>query len=70
MDKDAALIRLCHLTSEVMARRFDYHEPADCFCSHSFRHETTSEAVIEFIENAVRKELKEYEEKKATQHSS
>jgi hypothetical protein len=54
MTKQEVLERLCDLCSEVMAREFDYLEPADCFCQPNPEHDFQfSPRILQFIEEAV-----------------
>ena len=58
MKKDIVILRLCRLTTLVMAKKFHYLEPADCFCTVGYQPEFQfSEKILEFLEAAVAEKL-------------
>lgn len=65
MTRDQVLERFCNLTTEVMKKRFNAMEAADCFCGTQdltayFKAGCTyqfSEKIVKYIEDAVREKL-------------
>ena len=68
MNKKQTIKRFCKLTEEVMRKRFAFTEAADCLCEEPWLDDenllhrlnlssSTSEAVIQFIEDAVAEKL-------------
>jgi len=59
MSKKEIVIRLCMLTTKVMNKKYNYTEPADCFCDASVLNSSFnfSPEVLKFIEEAVDEKL-------------
>lgn len=66
MTKQEVLMSLCSICHSVMDKKFDYMEPADCFCvGSSDSNFQFSPKVLDFIRDAVREKL---ERQEAIQH--
>lgn len=60
MDKHEVIEAFCKLSREVMEKKFNFIQPADCFCNPGAKPMGSyqfSTEIMQFIENAVRKEL-------------
>jgi hypothetical protein len=58
MTKQEVLEHLCDLCTRVMAREFDYREPADCFCNPKHNPNFQfSPRILQFIEEAIEAHL-------------
>jgi len=59
MTKQEVIARFCALSNEVMNRKFECREAADCFCSEAEHNLgfNFSEDIMQFIERAVEAKL-------------
>jgi hypothetical protein len=69
ISRDEAVTRMCALAAVVMEKKFDYTEAADCFCATNPLARSTdmyrfSDAVMRFIELAVRDAIKAGKERR------